>query len=466
MNRTHRLLVAAGALSVVLTVALLVTPLRWAYEAPDLRITLETAQALIAALVAFLVYGLHRRTARSTDLAVVYSFGMSAATNLFFALARGDSHPAADSADGRFQTWAPLLLRVVSAAALGWAAMATPQRVRLRRPGLAVSGAIVGTAAIALALAAVFADQLPRGVTLEPSNASQPDLDGPAPVLAMQLVLMVMFAIAAWGFARRATNDEPLLQALAAGCVLAAVARLHFFLYPSLYSDVVHIGDIVRLGFYAVLLGGAAQQIVLYWRAEADAAAADERRRMARELHDGLTQELSFIRSQTRGYDPDRSHPEALHHVAEAADRAVTEARRLLGVLTSSSNPGNLEDVLRASAASVGYRSGVVVDVRVADGTNVPAHAYEDLARVVAQATSNAAKHGDATRVVIEVRPGTRGDVVTIHDDGAGFDPERIGSGGHGLTSMRERVQGLGGELRIDSDAVTGTRLEFELPRA
>jgi signal transduction histidine kinase len=283
-------------------------------------------------------------------------------------------------------------------------------------------------------------------------------------LLVLQLVLVVVFAVAAFGFARRAEDDEPLLQALAAGCVLAATARLHFFLYPSLYSDLVHIGDVVRLGFYAVLLGGASQQIVLYWRSEAEAAATEERHRMARELHDGLTQELSFIRSQSLSLVDRGAHPDAARHIADAADRAVTEARRLLGLLADRTHR-TLEEALRLAAERVADRAGVEVEVRVSRASKIQSHAHEDLARIVAQATANAAEHGRANRVVIDVEPGGRGDLVTIQDDGAGFDPAGARPDGHGLRSMRERAEGLGGELRIRSDESAGTRLEVDLPR-
>ena len=465
MTRTGRQLAVAGVFSVVLTGAPLVTPLRYAYESTELRIALETSQALVAALVAFVIFGLYRANQRSTDLALVYGFGVSAATNLFFALPGDGLHPIATSPEGRFQTWAPLLLRAVSTAAIAWAAIARPVPIRLGRPGATVVSAIAGTTIGVLVLATSVAELLPEGVTLEPTDTARLDVHGPPALLASQLVLTAAFATAAWGFARRADDDEPLLQALAAGCVLAAVARLHFFLYPSLYSDVVvHIGDVLRLVFYGVLLAGVARQIVLYWHTEAAAAAAEERRRMARELHDGLTQELSFIRSQSLGFEPGRSEPEALRHVADAADRAVSEARRLVGLLTLPA-AGTLEEVLRASAARVGNRSGIIVEVQVDPGSRVSPRAYEELARVVAQATANAADHGQATGVFIGVRPSARGDLLTISDDGTGFDPERVRPGGHGLTSIRERVDRLGGTFEIATDTVGGTRLEIELPR-
>ena len=99
------------------------------------------------------------------------------------------------------------------------------------------------------------------------------------------------------------------------------------------------VGDLVRLAFYAVLLVGASQQIVLYWRAEAEAAAAGERRRMAHDLHDGLSQELAFIRSHTASLAAGRGDPRALELVAEAADRALEKSRRAVTAMTPPDAP-------------------------------------------------------------------------------------------------------------------------------
>jgi signal transduction histidine kinase len=93
------------------------------------------------------------------------------------------------------------------------------------------------------------------------------------------------------------------------------------------------------------------------------------------------------------------------------------------------------------------------------------AEAAHALARVVREAVTNAAVHGQATRVTVDVHEDQERIVMAIHDDGVGFDPADVRPSGFGLVSIRERVAGLGGELSIESAHRAGTRIRVAIPR-
>ena len=117
-----------------------------------------------------------------------------------------------------------------------------------------------------------------------------------------------------------ARTDDDLLGWIGAAAALGAFARVAYLLFPSLYTEWLYAGDVLRLGMYLMLLVGCVREIRQYWRAQTVLAVAGERRRLARELHDGVVQELGFIRSQALR-TPNSGD------IASAADRALDEAR-------------------------------------------------------------------------------------------------------------------------------------------
>jgi signal transduction histidine kinase len=451
------MVVATAVASAVATAALDLTPINSVYEVPDLRILLETKQAMTAALVAFLLFGRFRRTSSRNDGFLVYGLSLLALTNFLFALVPALTSDSQASALARFETWAPLSMRAVGAAAFAASALLPHRPSRSRSSVLPTFGAATLTAAVLATAFAAAAEHLPVGV-LATATSSTTQLEAHVGVRIAQLLLFVVYAAAAFGFTTRASRERDfLLGSLAVAMVLSAFSRLNFFLYPSLYSDVVHVGDFFRLGSYVVLLVGAGGEIERYWRTQAEAAAARERRRMARELHDGLTQELAFIRSQVGGMTAGTGHPEMLPHVAEAADRAYTEARKLLDVLTQG-GVGDLEEQLGTAVRELGSREGVEI---VLDG-RAPAlstAAQTELVRIACEATTNAMRHGRARRV--ELRLTADGPaLLEVRDNGSGFDPSTVGGRGYGLRSMESRARAIGAELRVRSQPGEGTTVE------
>lgn len=201
-------------------------------------------------------------------------------------------------------------------------------------------------------------------------------------------------------------------------------------------------------------------------RAEARAPAAErlllERRRIARDLHDGLAQELAYIAIESRRLAGLQEQGEELTSIAGAAERALQETRRVMeSLITTREEP--LDELIADEAEAVAARWGADVVLAVDPAIRPSPAAQEALLRVVCEAVSNAARHGKARRVWIHVES-DEGITLRVVDDGRGFDPGDVAPAGFGLTSMRERVEELGGELRLESLPTVGTTVEAFLP--
>lgn len=274
---------------------------------------------------------------------------------------------------------------------------------------------------------------------------------------------MLLFTAAAFGFIRRSerTGDE-LMRWLAAGALLAAFSRLHYALFPSLYSGWVYTGDFLRVGFYWLILTGAVAEIRRYWAGLASAAAADERRRIARDLHDGLAQELAYIAVQTRWLNNHQQDPEALRSVSAAADRALDESRRAIAALTRSADEP-LDVALAQAAEEVADRVNTTVRLDLQDVPPVDAEAREGLIRIAREAIANAGRHSGAEEVVVKLS--ANGAIrLQVSDLGVGFDTTAKAAGRFGLISMRERAEALNAEFVLTSSPGRGTNVEVALP--
>ena len=222
-------------------------------------------------------------------------------------------------------------------------------------------------------------------------------------------------------------------------------------------------------------LAASAAQLEDDQEVRARRAAAEERTRMARELHDVIAHNVSVMVIQTSAArevarrDLDTAH-EALRAVERSGREALVELRRIVGVLrrstdelAGSSAPGlsHLETLAdRARAA------GLPVELRV-DGPRQALAPGLDLVayRVVQEALTNVIKHAGPARAQARVRFGARELELEIVDDGRGPLPERIESGsGHGLIGMRERVALYGGELHAARREGGGFAVRARIP--
>ena len=437
---------------------------RFAYDNPSLHVALETAEGLIGALLAYLAVQRFRARRSVRDAILAWTFTVLAVTNLVLSavpMVTSGSRPAGTL------TWAVVGLRLCGAAGLCAAAFVDGSKRladrELRRRLVGVTGLVVGMVALGAGAAGTWmADVVEPSIALESSG--RPRIVGHPVVLVVQVVAVVLYAASAAGFRRQARREaDHLMRWLAAGAVMAAFARLNFFLFPSLYSNLVYTGDVLRLGSYLWFLIGATCEIDAYRQDQTRLAVMEDRRRMARDLHDGLVQELSFIRSQTAAVAAGMDLPGVAEHVATAAGRALEEARRAVEALAEAS-AGDLGDVLRVAAQEIALRSGVAVELDAVAVPEVPSETGHALARVVREATSNAVRHGKAATVSVRLRADRGRLHLVVEDDGKGFDPDTTSTDGFGLKSMRERVENLGGSFGVRSRLGRGTRVEVSLP--
>lgn len=463
--RPRPLLAFTALLAGSLTVLVVAVPaLHFAYRSASLHDAFEVAAALIALLAAYLVYTRARDTRRLDDVVLVTGLAMMAGTNFLFA-ALPASVPEVDVE--RFSTWGAIGGRLVSAVLIAIAAWLPQVSIRRATVGrIAVAATAAGLGAIAIAVASVY-ERLPEGIdpALSPEASASPQLEGHPLVHGVQLVALVLFAAAAIGFGRRARDRGSEFSLwLANACVVAAFARLHYFLFPSLYSEWVYTGDFFRLGFYILLVIGAGREIARFQRGAAEAAVLEERRRLARELHDGVAQELGFIVAHADSHMKAGRATKELEPLLSAGRRGVDEARRAIAALTRPIDEP-LDVAIADAVEDLEHRTGAQVQLDLEPDVHVAPDAREQLLRIVREAVANAARHANGTAVRVELR---NGDAVRlrIDDDGPGFDPEERRPGRHGLSSMRERARVLGADLRIESSARRGTVVELVLPKS
>jgi signal transduction histidine kinase len=461
--RSLTMVTAAAAAVVTLTVSVLPF-VHFAYRRPALHLSLDTLAAFVALLTAFLIFGRFRQSGVLSDIVLVCALMLFGLTNLFFS-----ALPAMvfDAPSEAFLTWAPISGRLLGTVAF----MISPflSMIRLRQPTrtaatlLLVSLTMLPFLGI---LVIVFASSLPSGIPpgLSPEASGRPRVVGHPVVLGLQLVAMVCFAAASIGFTRRAERSgDELMRWFGAGAAIAAFSRLNYFLFPSLYSDYVYTGDFLRLGFYLMLLWGAGREISAYWRGLAEVAVLEERRRLARDLHDGLGQELTFIWSQTRRF-PEQGGRQRFELVGAAAERAIDESRRAIAALTMPIDEP-LDSAISQTCSEIAGRLGVTVKTDLEGGVQVSPEIREGLLRIVREAVTNASRHGGAGSITVGL---SRGDglCLRVDDDGIGFDVSqaRRNPRGFGLTSMEERARGLGGSFGISSEPGGGTQIEVRLP--
>lgn len=205
-----------------------------------------------------------------------------------------------------------------------------------------------------------------------------------------------------------------------------------------------------------------------------DAAAQQERNRLARNLHDSIKQQIFSISMsaaavQARWDTDPQGAREALGDVRRSTQEAMVEMKALLQQLS----PAPLEKVglvqaLRDQCEALSYRTDAEVAVEFGElpaDDRLPTGAQESIFRVVQEAFSNIARHAraDHVRLYLGQRDADGPLTLEIQDDGQGFEVDR-GAGGMGLENIRQRVLALGGELAIDSAPRKGTTLRVTIP--
>jgi PAS domain S-box-containing protein len=218
--------------------------------------------------------------------------------------------------------------------------------------------------------------------------------------------------------------------------------------------------------------GLAIENARLYEQAQGKAA-LEERQRLARELHDSVSQVLYGIVLNASSADelmePEESPARQLvRDVLNLAEAGLTEMRALIFELRPESlELEGLVAALERQAAATRARHGLRVHTMLPDDDpEMPLVAKEALYRIAQEALHNTVKHGRAHEVQLELRSEPGATVLRVDDDGRGFDPTGGFPGHLGLRSMRERAVAVGGEFRVVSAPGRGTQVEARLPHS
>ena len=204
----------------------------------------------------------------------------------------------------------------------------------------------------------------------------------------------------------------------------------------------------------------------LYERSR-EASVLEERARLARELHDAVSQRMFSIRAHARAAevllakDPARAAGE-LAAIAELGAQAHAELRAVIDGLAPPELDG-LAESLRRYALLAARAHGIPVRVTAADVPELDAPTQAAAFRVAQEALHNALRHSGASEISVTLSRTRSRVILEVADDGTGFDPE-LASGGLGLASMRDRAAAVGGALRVTSNPGGGTRVRLAVP--
>lgn len=461
MLRLRRLAVGCALGSAGATVVLVfVASLDFGVRAPAPHVALETTATITASAAALLLLGRFWRTGYLDELILSVGLSLLALSNLVF-----NALPAVFHLEsGRVSTWGTLFTGMYAALLICVAALLPRRKLRTgRRWPLVVYGSVLGTAAAGAVLIVVYQKLLPPGVTMSlPGGDAPPQLVAHPAVVSVQLFLSLLYLLAALGFARRyrLTGDE-LSGWLLVACIFSAAARVNYAFYAPVHPTWVYPGDAFRLGFYLALLIGAAREIAAYWTSTIAAASLEERRRVARDVHDGLAQEIAFIARNAKHLREQGVDPQLVERILHGVARAQEESRRVVGVLASRVDEP-LEQTLAEAAREAARRYGAGLDMNLANGIVLSEREREAVVRIASEAVTNAARHSGADTLRIYLERLDAGVRLGIIDDGVGFD-ETQPRAGYGLITMKDRAEALGGKLRIESRRGAGTRVELEL---
>jgi signal transduction histidine kinase len=460
-GRARHIVALTIALGLALTLVLnSVESLEPSYQNRSLHAAKETAAALVLLLVGALLIGRFRRTGRLLDLLALAGVVVLAGKNLIFSVLTA----ILTETSGGLTTWRTTGAGMLGAALLAASAFA-PERILhdRRRAIIVTAGACLAALGILLILADLF--ELPAAFTDEPeTRAELLRLSQNTELLIADAGATALFLIAGVAFARRSEAEDDEFQLwLGVGSTIMGIAYLNYSLFPSSYTDFLYVGDIFRITAVIAWGIGTVRVIATSQAAEAKAAVLEERRRVAREIHDGVAQELAFISTHMHGLAQRVDEDETTSQIMDSVQRALDETRDAISALSRPvMEPVNV--ALARTADEIALRLGVQLELDIDRRVAVPP-AWEDaLPRILREAMTNAVRHGGAQKISVRLRD-AEGIWLRIADDGEGFDPGAPRSAAsYGLIGMRERTESLGGEFKLASTPGGGATIDVMLP--
>jgi signal transduction histidine kinase len=267
--------------------------------------------------------------------------------------------------------------------------------------------------------------------------------------------------------------------------IVAGFSQILWSMLPGVYRPVVTGDDLLRAVFSVILLIGIGAQFSGDLRAlrtanarlralrsaDADRLALEARSRLAREIHDGLSQDLWLAKLKQARLERMTSLPaeaqELVGEVGDAVTRALDNARSVVETMREAASGRNLDESIHRVVTEFENESGIRTEVRGLDALpSLAPNAEDELLRIVREALVNVERHADATVVRISVESADGGTAFELHvtDNGRGFDPAGVGAGAFGLRGMRERAELLGGVVDVISRPTDGTTVAIRLP--
>ncbi|MGH2914540.1 MAG: sensor histidine kinase [Solirubrobacteraceae bacterium] len=441
----------AGMLAILAPVILNVG----AVSAPAARSALDATTTLVVLAAAVLLRAGLERSRRLRDLLLFGAALTAGLTRLLLLAVPAALEVAPSAALAAAQLWAGLL----TGAGFAVAALAPRERLttRVRRPAATALVAGLMAAGVAEVLGLLAAGQLVNvaaatgEITVRPLGA------------VVVLGATALTVLAAVGFFRGHVAQRGLDALLLSGAMLLLAGATWYRILPRPSAlDDVALRDVLDVGAFGLILAMAVGQQLRLRERTTRAAALAERRAVARDLHDGIAQDLAFIAAHEAQIAAAMGDG---HPLVVAAQRALALSRATISDL-SDPRAASAREALEAVAHELEQRFGIAVVVHAQLDAEPAPEAREHLARIVREAIANAARHGGARNVLVCLAQTGLGTSLRVIDDGCG-----IGAGGgdpapegFGLRSMRERARTLGGHLAVRDHSRGGTELEVVLP--
>ena len=422
---------------------------RTSYALPHLRLVLQTVGALAAGLVALLAGARFTTERRRFDLLLCLGFFVACCSTTAFALAPS----IAESDLTRAEAWTGVVSRLIA-----WTLIAAAPFAR----GLASSSRrtlgnwltfLVLTLASLWLLVHSIEESLPA---LVPTATTSP----PALLTFAYSANSFLNLAAIVGFGLRFRElREDLDRWLAFGASLMLFSSLHLVFTPLLGNIEVSPGDFLRMLGYGVICVGV-------WRAikaaEFARAVADERSRLAREIHDGLAQYLFTISTHATILEQGGAAAELVPQIKSAAIAAQQEARFAILALSSAGGIAPFDTALQRYVELLTADGALEVELEIDPHTRLDPDEQIEIFRIVQEGLANVRRHAHAKRAEVQIghRDGRR--IVTIVDDGDGFD-RRESTAGQGLRNIRARIAAIGAAVSLRTSPGRGTALEVTL---
>ncbi len=417
------------------------------YALPNARIVLDTAVALVASIVAILTAVRFLVEGRGMDLLLTGGFVATGPGTFAFRVA-----PVLGGGTiGSAEAWA-----AIGSALLGGALIAVSPFVARRASGRP-RALTVTLGLVTLSLGGLWIDARLLGLDLN-VNGSTAGHSGAVIVAYAFLAVLALVAVVGFGLRFR-RHGRDLDNWLTLAFTLIVFADLQYVIADGRSSEYLLPGDFLRVLSFVVLLVGVWRAI---GHAEFGRAVAEERGRVAQEIHDGLAQYLFAISTHVSMLESGAALEEILPRLKDASRAAQQEARFAVLALSSASGTAPFDAALKRYVDLLVADGVLDVEIEIDPTVTLAPDEQIEIFRIVQEGLANARRHAGARRaeVTIGQRAGRR--IVIVRDDGSGFD-DAIDGAGQGLKNMRTRAASIQGAFALRSSPGRGTAIEVVL---